>query len=358
MAITAYTGLPGSGKSHSVVEHVILPALKAGRCVVTNVAMHWDKVREAFPDGDLREISPDALKAAGFGEIDELLPHGCVLVLDEVWRVWPQGLKAADVSEAHKELLAMHRHRKDAKGRSMEVVLVTQDLSQLARFARDLVDETFRTVKLSSVGADNRYRVDVYRGPAVGPNPPERTRIRQIFGKYRSEVWQWYRSHTLAEAEGVGVDESKTDKRGIAWKSPALIAMFVAIPLCLGFGIWAVVGFFKKDRNFETQVQRPAVAAPVASSGKVPSRVAPAVTWRIAGEMAGGGIDKVYLESMDGTRWVELQLSRYCDRDISGFLICTFEGQRISDQIKFRPRVAPAPVAVPSLLGGPPSEAT
>jgi len=36
MAIDAYTGMPGHGKSYGVVEHVIIPSLKQGRHVVTN----------------------------------------------------------------------------------------------------------------------------------------------------------------------------------------------------------------------------------------------------------------------------------------------------------------------------------
>src|SRR5512135_2244692 len=37
MAITAYTGLQGSGKSYEVVKNVILSNLLAGRDVVTNI---------------------------------------------------------------------------------------------------------------------------------------------------------------------------------------------------------------------------------------------------------------------------------------------------------------------------------
>jgi zona occludens toxin len=37
MPITAYTGLMGSGKSYECVSSVIVPAIKKGRRVVTNV---------------------------------------------------------------------------------------------------------------------------------------------------------------------------------------------------------------------------------------------------------------------------------------------------------------------------------
>ena len=37
MAISAYVGVPGSGKSYEVVKSVILPAIATGRRVVSNV---------------------------------------------------------------------------------------------------------------------------------------------------------------------------------------------------------------------------------------------------------------------------------------------------------------------------------
>ena len=37
MPINAYTGLMGSGKSYECVSSVIIPAIRAGRRVVTNV---------------------------------------------------------------------------------------------------------------------------------------------------------------------------------------------------------------------------------------------------------------------------------------------------------------------------------
>lgn len=37
MAISAYVGVPGSGKSYEVVKSVILPAIETGRRVVSNV---------------------------------------------------------------------------------------------------------------------------------------------------------------------------------------------------------------------------------------------------------------------------------------------------------------------------------
>lgn len=350
MPITSYVGLPGHGKSHSVVEHVILPALKQYRTVVTNVALHWDKVRAEFPGCDLREFDVAAVGAKP-SLIYDAVPPGCVWVLDEAWKLWPAGQTAKDVPEPFKVILAEHRHRVDGLGNSTQVVIVTQDLGQIGKFARDLVEETFRTVRLTKLGSSRRYRVDVFTGPAAGPNPPVARRVRQMLGKYRAEVWQYYQSHTQSESGEGGANEGKVDRRGVAWKSPLVIALFAAIPVCLGFGIWAVTGFFSKQRPAKVVTQRPAVENPGGTKSGQIVRSVSASRWRIMGEVAGGGVDKVYLEDVAGDRVVTLSLRDYCQRDVSGFLICSFEGQTISNQIIERPRLVAPASPVQALLG-------
>ncbi|QIB67454.1 hypothetical protein G3T16_20745 [Kineobactrum salinum] len=60
-------------------------------------------------------------------------------MIDEAWRLWPAGTRANAMLEQHKSFLAEHRHMVSEDGRSTEVVIVTQDLSQLASYPRSLV---------------------------------------------------------------------------------------------------------------------------------------------------------------------------------------------------------------------------
>lgn len=51
MAISAYIGIPGSGKSYEAVYNVIIPAFTSGRRVVTNIyGLQKDKITERYPD--------------------------------------------------------------------------------------------------------------------------------------------------------------------------------------------------------------------------------------------------------------------------------------------------------------------
>jgi len=282
MSIYAYTGLPGSGKSYSVVEHQILPAMKAGRRVVTNVCLRVDKLRADFPGGELVEL-PTLSVQANPDSIYEYVTPGSVLILDEVWRLFPAGLKANHVPEAFRKLLAEHRHMVDAAGNSCQIVLVTQDLAQISAFARQLVESTFRTVKLTSVGLQKQFRVDVYNGPAVGPNPPENSRLRQIFGHFRSDVWQYYESHTM-KAEGPGaasVNEKSVDRRANILFRPVFLVGMIAAPLMILGGLYKLRELVKSQQEPEAVavVEDSTPAQDVYASGRIidpgPSMVAP-----------------------------------------------------------------------------------
>ena len=62
MAISAYVGLKGYGKSHGVVEYVILSALKIKRVVFTNIPMNQNLLEKDFGI-TVRQFDIDAIKS-------------------------------------------------------------------------------------------------------------------------------------------------------------------------------------------------------------------------------------------------------------------------------------------------------
>lgn len=352
MAITAYVGLPGHGKSYGVVEHVILPALRQGRTVVTNLALHFEALRSEFPGCDVRLFDVDAVKQDP-SSVFQVVPPGAVWVVDEAWKLWPAGQTPKDVPEPLKAILAEHRHRVDEAGNSMQVVVVTQDLMQIGKFLRSLVDETFRVVKLRSLGMDKRYRVDVYTGPAEGPNPPEKRRVRQILGKYKPEVWRWYQSHTQREADGAGANETKVDGRGVVWKSPAVIAMFLAVPLLLVFGIWYVVGFFRKDHVQPMEVVQAAGQPVVRGQRREGPGVFGAPALRVVGTVIDSRPGRSVAFLSDGRFTVAVPFHRYCRQFVEGFVRCEYRGLVASNEFHESRDVGPVSAAGPvvALLG-------
>ena len=138
-----------------------------------------------------------------------------------------------------KEFLAEHRHLVGEDGYSTEVYILVQDLSNLASFARNLVATTYRHVKLESIGKTKRFRVDIYEGPASGPNPPAKNRRSEVYGKYSPKVWCLYKSHTKSLTGDAGL-EVRTDRRFSVFTSlPVQIGASFAVVLVVALGYFS-----------------------------------------------------------------------------------------------------------------------
>jgi zona occludens toxin len=363
MPIDAYVGKPGHGKSYGVVQHVVIPSLKQNRHVVTNIPLQVDMLLEDF-GGNITQLPHDWHTRP---DLADLAPPGCVLILDELWRRWPAGLKANNVPEPDKALLAEHRHRVSKDGKSMRVVLVTQDLSQIASFARALIEQTYRVVKKTK----KAYRVDIYSGAATGDRPPKTTLQRQAFGTYKPSVYRYYSSATQSESGDVG-DESKADNRGNIWRSPALWTMVFVIPLLVFGGVMGLRSYFAPilgDKSEPTAqlVNPPPPGMPefdqpkatiaervvTATTGQTASgEPLPSPVWSVSGwlgctvpvvddpsqvkpcgpsEQGGRSISRSSnVVLTDGTRSRIVPMSRCRWIDLDRYVLCDIDGERIT----------------------------
>jgi zona occludens toxin len=295
MAIDAYTGLPRSGKSYSVVKHVVIPSLEQGRTVRTNIPLDAS-ITEVF-GGKVIQLAADWYTDPNL--CDSFAP-GEVVILDELWRRWPAGLKANVANIKDKEFLAEHGHKVDEKGQTMRVVLVTQDLSQISAWARDLVDKTYRTTKLDAVGSNKRFRIDIYQGAVTGQKPSPSRLLRQIFDKYEAKFYVFYKSATHSVTGEVG-NEDRADKRANGLKRPTLIALLLFVLIAPIFGVWGLSKFFNQGKDkiapptvYSSQMVNPPPPgldlSPVAPApevkqavSSVPGEPAPSAFWRVAG---------------------------------------------------------------------------
>ena len=258
--ISAYVGLPGSGKSYSAVANIIKPAVEQGVPVYTNVPHvgdYWDD-----NDGLVKPFQSEALNDPQFYNNFE---PGSVVVIDECWRVWASGQKANQIPEFQKSFLAEHRHLVGDHGKSTEIYLVTQDLSQCSAFMRALIDKTFRHTKLNAVGQKNRFRVDIYEGAVTGQNPPKRLLINQEFYKYDAAVFDLYKSHTLSDQAG---NDDSIDKRSTVFRRWGIkygLPFGIAIML---WGIWSVFDLYSSYAEPKKPSQQP-VKTQVVQHGQV-----------------------------------------------------------------------------------------
>lgn len=261
----AYVGRPGHGKSYSVVEFVVIPSLKQDRHVITNIPLAVDELIAVY-GGSITQMPLDWADNADWALS---IPNGAVLVLDEVWRRFPSGQKVTAANPDDLALFKEHRHRVDSDGKSMRIVLVTQDTSDLSSWVRKLVDHTFFMNKLSDVGAKNRFRVDIYNGCPTGERLPKRSLIRSTYGEYKPEIYRYYSSATQSETGIVG-DESAADGRTNIWRSTFIWVTLGGGVLAAIAGAYFVVDFFTPDI-----APTESAAAAVQQVQRVPS-VAPA----------------------------------------------------------------------------------
>lgn len=259
MALHGYFGNTGAGKTYGTVEYVVIPSLKEGRHVITNIPLDGPLLTSIY-GGEVTQLPPDWFESPTFAES---IPPGAVLLLDEVWRKWPAGMKVSQVPVVEMALLKEHRHRVDSKGNAMRVVLISQFASDLASWTRKLIAVSFMMEKLDALGSSNRFRVDIYKGCPTGENPPAKLLIRQTLGTYKPEIYQYYRSATQSDTGTVG-DETVSDKRGNIWKSPLLILSLVVGVSFPILGVWGVVRFFTQYSDEDAVVEPVEQVAPAA----------------------------------------------------------------------------------------------
>lgn len=342
MSIVAYTGLPGSGKSYGVVANVILPALDNGRTVWTNIPLQHDAINERFPGADVEVFDVQTMMDRPEWVLDTV-PEGAVFVLDEVWRVWPAGIRPADIPQAYKQFLAEHRHRVGDDGYSTEIVIVTQDLAQIATFARDLTEKTFIAKKMDALGSSKRFRVDVYTGMIKGPQGPEARKVNSLHGKYEQKIYSLYQSHTQSKTGSAGL-EAKPDKRATVWRNPFIRYGVPAAIILAVLASYRVVKLFDPDSdsnlaggsNPTEQSARQPGGATVGRSRGVPANRRPAKptlprvsqTWRLAGVIRSRDYERAYLVSNTTSRVIGLQ---NCDQfEDTGEWYCYINGQRVT----------------------------
>ncbi|MDR1350620.1 MAG: hypothetical protein LBJ59_07595 [Zoogloeaceae bacterium] len=296
MSIKAYTGRMGSGKTYEVVSVVILGALAKGRRVVSNVAgLDYDAMAELLAAdgvdadciGSLVQVQHDQVLSPDFWRTDEtektggaafILP-GDLLVLDEVWRFW-EGFADRKMPQQVMNFFRMHRHFVDAEsGFTCDVALISQDVLDIARRMRSVIEETYHMTKLTAVGVANRYRVDVHVGARITRKP-----LRSIQRAYDKRYFPLYSSHSQKDASGADAKEDNIDGRGNVFKG---LLFKVILPLCVPvflYCVWSLYRFFNpavSDAALPSSVvsQRPSGGLPASSvvSDGVSTR------WRLVG---------------------------------------------------------------------------
>lgn len=325
MAINAYCGVMGSGKSYEVVSGPLLDAIAAGRRVVTNidgiseerVHAHLLDKRRASSDrlGSIVHVRTADLMMDGFFPTEDESPNGAVLtpgfvqpgdflVIDEAWKLWAVGMK---VTPEHMNFFRMHRHFVSADtGISCDVALMIQNIADLHRSVRGVLELSFVMVKLKSLGLSKKYRVEMYEGG----KQTLKTRVGTFVRTYKTEIFPLYNSYV-----GGSGSEATIDKRQNVLANKTLWGVVSGIAVCMVVCAWGAWRFFhptsKADVSqatpppqIETSTKAPGNAVgPVGEAASGSGKVSD--TWRIAGSYRANDVEWVVLIGGSGRFRIE-----------------------------------------------------
>lgn len=336
MAIKAYCGRMGGGKTYEVVSSVIVPAIGRGRRVVTNIAgLNYDAIcdyltAQGVDDdkfGELVCVSHADVETADFWLTETKMNEnkkatiqpGDLIALDEIWRFW-EGFASRKMPDDVMNFVRMHRHFvHEGSGLSCDLAIITQDVMDIARRVRAVVSETYVMTKLLMIGRPNQYRVAVFTGYKTSAKP-----LNDFFRTYNKKIFPLYSSHSQKKEGGADAVEENIDSRGnLFGRKMFKYVIPISIPIFL-YTIYAVYGFFhpepKKTDDKKIVSSSPAGVAPGANGagpivagspgqmavpgGTSSPSVSPSSDWRIVGVYGPSTFFRVVLSDGQKTRYL------------------------------------------------------
>lgn len=247
-------GVPGGGKSYEAVAFQVIPSLKEGRKVITNLPLNIPELEKLIPDcSKLIELRHDMVKRETvskkwntfhkiwdvFNFQKEYHPFQHIEDYGDEWRHPVTGTGPLYViDECHKSLprgntdilvedwFAEHRHE------FADVLLITQSYGKISKSIVDSVQLVYRVKKATMLGRNDSYirKVqDGVRGEVVN----------QEIRKYEPVYFKFYKSNTKS---GSGSELVAKDVKSIwqHWSFRGAIAF-----LLVGFSIISYVIYSK-----------------------------------------------------------------------------------------------------------------
>lgn len=309
MAITAFTGPPGSGKSHALVKDVIIPAVLAGRCVRSNIdgldadavrAYCLERVENSAQLGKIAVFHGDEALKPGFWPDEEHPDSGTVvkggdLVVFDEWALtfprrgsWPQGCNV-------EAFLRWHRHLNGDDGTATDIAIGTQLATDVHQNVRGLIVKSYKFRKLTALGAQGQYTWQLFEGHLQ----PKGGHYRTGTGSYDKAVFPLYASSAAAR-QGKHVELRTNRKESIwsGWQSWSFIAGAPALLVVGVGGLWWSFHGKAADASSHVAVE---ARGPVSGAPRAISAAgAPSSAWHIIGAVANDSSVRVVLQDDHG----------------------------------------------------------
>lgn len=259
MAINAYVGLMGHGKTYQAVKSVIVQKYFEGRNIVTNIeGINIENINkyllDKYKDSKIEDFGtitiikddditkPDFFPFELYGEDGNVLESkngicqsGDLIVIDEAWKYWNSTEK---LHKQHETFFRKMRHYVNDKGHTSDLVIITQDHTVLNRSLKNLIEMIFVTKKIKTLGSksENSFTLTIFEGNKLTKS----SQISHTVNLYDKDIFPLYKSYSKANAKEVLVDSRVNYFKGAYFKYS-----MIAAGLCIIIPLWFFYDFYK-----------------------------------------------------------------------------------------------------------------
>jgi zona occludens toxin (predicted ATPase) len=245
--IYLYYGKIGDGKTYHVMANELLPAVRSGRKIYTNIdGLNIKQIAMAtgkLPyEVNIEHIeNPNTIKELMTIDANDKEGHslklerGSMVIIDEAQMIW-DAREFKDTKKGFLSLLEYHRHF------GLDFVFITQNPKRLEVTISRLSNESYQVKNLGFLGAFLKGRYVMHSRQS----PYDRDIISTTRGTYRDEVFACYRSFVSKTNK---THKTKSAMSGGIWYAVPLVMAFLAVMFVARGGF----SFMSKKENVRPQ---------------------------------------------------------------------------------------------------------
>jgi zona occludens toxin len=246
MSIKIHHGAPGSYKSSGAIHTDVMPAIKAGRHIVTNVrGFTAERCREvlgkAVPDDfEVTYIETESQEGRDhFARFYHWAPKGVFFLVDEVQRIFPPSWRQSDLDrldypggpdvakndgrpETIDVAFDMHRHH------NWDFVFTTPNIKKVHQVIRAAAETAIRHTNMAILGIGGRYKTVLHLSDNSGSSMSDVLQAKP-FNKVPKYVFKLYDSTTTGKV-------SDTIAGSSILRDPKILFFLAVWGLCVFFG--------------------------------------------------------------------------------------------------------------------------
>lgn len=246
MSIKIHHGAPGSYKSSGAIHTDVLPAIKAGRHIITNVrGFTAERCREvlgnAVPEGfQVTYIETESQDGRDrFARFYHWAPKGVFFLVDEVQRIFPPSWRQSDLDrldypngpdaakadgrpETIDVAFDMHRHH------NWDFVFTTPNIKKVHAVIRAAAETAIRHTNMGLLGIGGRYKTVLHLADNSGSSMSDVLQAKP-FNKVPKYVFKLYDSTTTGKV-------SDTIAGSSMFRDPKILFFLALMGVCIFFG--------------------------------------------------------------------------------------------------------------------------